>query len=47
MGSSLSSLEEALQTLNSIKFGRDVRSCTNDATDMAAKASIEISNNFS
>jgi hypothetical protein len=56
MGNSLSSLGEALKTMNAIKFGRYVicqimhkwyNSVTNVYTDLAAKASIEISDNFS
>ena len=57
MGNSLSSLQEVLKTM-SIKLNLaemlPVRSCTNDTTldtnvytDMAVKASIEISDNFS
>jgi hypothetical protein len=56
MGNSLSSFGEALKTMNAIKSGRYVisqimhkwcSSVTNVYTDMTAKASIEISNNFS
>ena len=56
IGHSLSSLEEALKTMNAIKFGRYAicqimhkwcNSVINVYTYMAAKASIEISDNFS
>ena len=56
MGNSLSSFGEALKTMNAIKSGRYVicqimhkwcNSVTNVCTDMAAKASIEISDSFS
>jgi hypothetical protein len=55
LGNALSSLGEALTRMNSIKFGRYVTSqimhkwyfATNVYTDMAAKASIETSDNFS
>ena len=56
MGNSLSSLGEALKRMDSIKFGSDA-TCqimhklynldTSVYTDMAAKASIEMSDNFS
>ena len=56
MGNSLSSLGEALKGMDSIKFGSDA-TCqimhklynldTSVYTDMAAKASIEMSDNFS